>query len=155
MIFHPNKTWAYVLTELSNKIHCFDLSSDGKLVKKSIFNALPENFGGNSYAADILIDPSGEYLYTTNRGHESIGIFSISKSDGNLKYMDHVSSEGKFPWSMDISEGGVFLMVTNQHSNNVVIFKRDLSSGSISKFQEIREIEHPVSARFLLLHEEK
>ena len=67
-------------------------------------------------------DPSGKYLYATNRGHESICVFRVSEKDGNLTYQEHVSSEGKFPWSLDISDHGELVLVANQHSNNVVIF---------------------------------
>ena len=70
MSFHPREPWAYVVTELSNQIHCFDLSPEGNLVEKGMFNLLPESYDGESFAADILIDPSGKYLYATNRGHE-------------------------------------------------------------------------------------
>ena len=141
------------MTELSNKIHCFDLSPEGNLVEKGMFNLLSKSYDGESFAADILIDPSGKYLYATNRGHESISVFKVSENDGNLTYQEHVSSEGKFPWSLDISDHGEFVLVANQHSNNVVIFKRDLSRGSLSKFLEITYLESPVSARFLMIPE--
>ena len=118
-----------------------------------MFNLLPESYDGESFAADILIDPSGKHLYATNRGHESICVFKVSENDGNLTYQEHVSSEGKFPWSLDISDHGEFVLVANQHSNNVVIFKRDLSRGSLSKFLEITDVESPVSARFLTIPE--
>ena len=150
MIFHPNRTWVYVITELSNKVHCFDLSSDGKLIAKDSFNSLPETFNGESYAADIVIDPSGKYLYASNRGHDSISIFHISDHDGHLIFIGNVSSEGKFPWSLDIDVHGNFLMVANQHANNVVIFKRNSSNGFLSKYIEINDVESPVSARFIL-----
>ena len=153
MSFHPSEPWAYVVTELSNQIHCFDLSPEGNLVEKGMFNLLPESYDGESFAADILVDPSGKYLYATNRGHESICVFRVSENDGNLTYQEHVSSEGKFPWSLDISDHGEFVLVANQHSNNVVIFKRDLSRGSLSKFLEITDVESPVSARFLAIPE--
>ena len=153
MSFHPSEPWAYVVTELSNKIHCFDLSPEGNLVEKGMFNLLPESYDGESFAADILIDPSGKYLYATNRGHESICVLKVSEKDGNLTYQEHVSSEGKFPWSLDISDHGEFVLVANQHSNNVVIFQRDLSRGSLSKFLEITDVESPVSARFLMIPE--
>ena len=153
MSFHPREPWAYVVTELSNQIHCFDLSPEGNLVEKGMFNLLPESYDGESFAADILIDPSGKYLYATNRGHESICVFRVSEKDGNLTYQEHVSSEGKFPWSLDISDHGEFVLVANQHSNNVVIFQRDLSHGSLSKFLEITDVESPVSARFLAIPE--
>ena len=87
------------------------------------------------------------------RGHESICVFRVSEKDGNLTYHEHVSSEGKFPWSLDISDHGEFFLVANQHSNNVVIFQRDLSRGSLSKFLEITDVESPVSARFLRIPE--
>ena len=153
MSFHPREPWAYVVTELSNQIHCFDLSPEGNLIEKGMFNLLPESYDGESFAADILIDPSGKYLYATNRGHESICVFKVSENDGNLTYQEHVSSEGKFPWSLDISDHGELVLVANQHSNNVVIFKRDLSRGSLSKFLEITDVESPVSARFLTIPE--
>ena len=84
---------------------------------------------------------------------ESICVFKVSEKDGNLTYQEHVSSEGKFPWSVGNSDHGELVLVANQHSNNVVIFKRDLSRGSLSKFLEITDVESPVSARFLPIPE--
>ena len=92
-------------------------------------------------------------MYATNRGHESICVFKVSENEGNLTYREHISSEGKFPWSLDICDHGELVLVANQHSNNVVIFKRDLSRGSLSKFLEITDVESPVSARFLMIPE--
>jgi len=105
------------------------------------------------FGAYILVDPSGKYLYANNRGHESICVFRVSEKDGNLTYQEHVSSEGKFPWSLDIRKHAEFVLVANQHSNNVIIFQRDLSHGSLSKFLEITDLESPVSARFLPIPE--
>ena len=118
-------------------------------MQKKYVNTLPEKFPPESFAADIIIDPSGAFLYVSNRGHDSISIFRISERDGELKFMKCVSSEGKYPWSLNMDIHGNYLMVANQHSNNVVILKRNLSTGLLTKYAELKDVISPVSAKFL------
>lgn len=131
--FHPNGKYGYGLAELSGKVTAY------KLVKDSL--EFLEDYQANSKkqdvyrSADIHISPDGKFLYASNRGSEenTIAIFSINNTDGKLKLIEHQSTYGEHPRNFAIDPSGNFLLVANQHSNNIVTFRRDLMTGKLSK----------------------
>ena len=148
LYFHPRQSWVYLITELSNRIHCYKLDDESILIETQQSNTIPESQKSESFAADIIIDPLGLFLYASNRGHDSISIFSISQIDGTLNYLTTKSSGGKYPWSLDINSTGDFLIVANQHSNNIVIFQRNKENGMISKIAKLQDVSNTVAAKF-------
>jgi len=148
LYFHPRQSWVYLITELSNRIHCYKLDDESILIETQQSNTIPESQKSESFAADIIIDPLGLFLYASNRGHDSISIFSVSQIDGTLNYLTTKSAGGKYPWSLDINSTGDFLIVANQHSNNIVIFQRNKENGMISKIAKLQDVSNTVSAKF-------
>ena len=148
LYFHPRQSWVYLITELSNRIHCYKLDDKSILIATQQSNTIPESQKSESFAADIIIDPLGLFLYASNRGHDSISIFSISQIDGTLNYLTTKSAGGKYPWSLDINSTGDFLIVANQHSNNIVVFQRNKENGMISKIAKLQDVSNTVSAKF-------
>ena len=148
LYFHPRQSWVYLITELSNRIHCYKLDDESILIETQQSNTIPESQKSESFAADITIDPLGLFLYASNRGHDSISIFSISQIDGTLNYLTTKSAGGKYPWSLDINSTGNFLIVANKHSNNMVLFQRNLENGMLSKIAELLGVSNTVAAKF-------
>ena len=148
LYFHPRQSWVYLITELSNRIHCYKLDDESILIETQQSNTIPESLKSESFAADIIIDPLGLFLYASNRGHDSISIFSISQIDGTLNYLTTKSAGGKYPWSLDINSTGDFLIVANKHSNNMVLFQRNLENGMLSKIAELLGVSNTVAAKF-------
>lgn len=152
MVFHPGQNFAYVITELSNKIYAFKHNAEtGALSEIGNYSSLPNDFEGTSYCADIHIHPNGKFLYGSNRGHNSIVIFSINQNTGELDLIGHESVHGDWPRNFVIDPTGKFLLVANQKSNDVVVFKINSNSGSL-EFTGINEnIPSPVCIKFLKL----
>ena len=148
LYFHPRYPWVYLITELSNRIHCYKIDEGSNLIETHQLSTIPENQNSESFSADIAIDPLGLFLYTSNRGLDCISIFSISQIDGTLNYLKTQSAEGEYPWSLDINSTGDFLIVANQHSNNIVIFQRNKENGMISKIAKLQDVSNTVSAKF-------
>jgi len=149
LYFHPKYPWVYLITELSNRIHCYKIAEGSKLIETHQLSTIPENKNSESFSADIAIDPLGLFLYTSNRGHDCISIFCISQIDGTLEYLTTVSAEGKYPWSLDINSTGDFLIVTNKLSNNIVFFQRNNENGMLDKTAELLDVSCTVTAKFL------
>ena len=148
LYFHPKYLWVYLITELSNIIHCYKIDDGSNLTETHQISTIPENQNRESFSADIAIDPLGLFLYTSNRGLDCISIFRISQIDGTLKYLTTVSAEGKYPWSLDINSTGDFLIVTNKLSNNIVFFQRNNENGMLDKFAEMLDVSCTVTAKF-------
>jgi len=143
--FHPNGKYGYGLNELSGKITAY------KSTKDSL--AFLEDYQANRKSqdvyksADIHISPDGKFLYASNRGNEenTIVIYSINLADGKLTIVGHESTYGEHPRNFAIDPSGNFLLVGNQHSNNIAIFRRDLKTGRLSKLPQELTIDTPSS----------
>ena len=109
-----------------------------------IISALPHDFSGISYAAEIMMHPSGKFLYVSNRGYDSIAVFSIEQRTGELNLIQHVSTQGKTPRNFAIDPTGQLLLAANQNSDNVVTFRIDRESGKLTPTGYALEIPTPV-----------
>ena len=127
----------YVVSEFGNTVTFIEKEGEKYKVKKS-FPTLPKGFKGKSYSADIHFSPNGEYLYTSNRGHNSIAVFKVDEKSGFLKLIETTSVHGNFPRNFSISPDGKYLLVANQKSGNIVVFKRNNKTGKLNYVSEIK-----------------
>ena len=146
LVFHPEKPFMYLVNELSSDIVTFDHSS-GTYTKIQTINALPEDFAKTSYCAAIHISPDGDHLYASNRGHDSIAVFSIC-DDGILELCGHVSTNGKFPRDFAIDPSGRYLYAANQNSDDIVLFKLGKADGMPSPVGYTIDVPSPVCIKF-------
>lgn len=149
MDFHPNGNFFYVLNELDRTVNTFDYNStNGALTQKQSVSTLPEGFSDFSLCAAIHVHPSGKYLYASNRGHNSIVIFSIDQNSGMLSFIGTEPTLGDFPRDFSIDPSGKHLWVGNQNSDNIIKFEIDLNTGKLSKISEL-DCPTPVCLKFL------
>lgn len=129
---HPNGEFAYSAEELSSTVAVFDVDqSTGALNEIQRISMLPDNFDESSSAADIHISPDGRFLYASNRGHDSLVIYSIDDATGELTLAGHESTRGGHPRNFMIDSRGDYLLVANRDDDNVVIFRRDQETGEL------------------------
>jgi len=132
-------------------ITAFSYDSDqGALTEIQTVDTLPEGVGleGNS-TAEILVSPSGNFLYGSNRGHNSIVVFAVDEEMGTLTYVEHESTQGETPRNFGIDPTGRFLLAANQDSDTVVVFQIDSTTGKLEPTGEVIEVPTPVCVRFL------
>ncbi|SHM88635.1 lactonase family protein [Polaribacter sp. KT 15] len=144
-VFHPNGKFGYLVNELSGKVDAYNYNN-GSLdfiedyatyqQKQDIYRT-----------ADIHISPDGQFLYASNRGQEenTIVVFSINKNNGKLQLIEHVDTAGNHPRNFAISDDGNFLLVANQFTNNITIFKRNIKTGSLTKLPNQITVNSPSS----------
>jgi 6-phosphogluconolactonase (cycloisomerase 2 family) len=130
--FHSTKPFGYCTEELSGTVAAFQWNKEG------ILEAIDRDFSYKhelaSYAtADIHISKDGRFLYATNRneGENTISVFEIDQNSGQLEIIQHESVKGDHPRNFTLDPTGNWLLVANQLSNNIVIFKRDQKSGKL------------------------
>jgi len=92
----------------------------------------------------VQVHPSGKFLYGSNRGHDSIAVFSIDPQDGKLALPSHSSTQGKTPRHFGIDPSGTWLLAANQDSNSVVVFRIDATSGGLTPTGHALEVGSPV-----------
>ncbi len=110
-----------MVNELNSTVTVF-ASDNGRLTEVQTISALPANFSGVSYCADIHLSPDGSLVYASNRGHNSIVVFR-READGKLVQLAHVPTEGNWPRNFALVPGGEFMLVANQRSHNITIFR--------------------------------
>jgi 6-phosphogluconolactonase len=124
LTFHPNGKWAYLITELSNTVVAYEWDGEaGRLTPLQSLSALPLDYTGVSYCAEVRVHPSGRFLYGSNRGHNSIAIFGIDEDRGLLQPLGHVPTRGDHPRHFSLSPDGQWLLVANMNSDNIVVFQ--------------------------------
>ena len=149
LAFAPNGKFAYVVSEMGSSVTAFSYQAkNGTLTELQAISALPPDYSGRKEAAEIAIHPSGKFLYTSNRGHDSIAIFSIGKK-GLLKSLGYVLTGGKTPRHFAIDPTGNYLLAENQESNNIVVFHIDAASGSLTPTGQTVEVPSPVCVTFV------
>lgn len=146
--FHPNGKVIYVINELNSTVSVLKKEGDSWTVFQDI-STLPSDFEGESYCADVHISKDGKYLYGSNRGDNSIAVFEVDAKDATLKLKDVVSVEGNWPRNFGITPGGEWLLVANQRSGNITVFKVDKETGSISFTGKELKLPSPVCVEFL------
>jgi 6-phosphogluconolactonase len=124
-VFHLCGKYAYLINELNLTLITFAYDGDGKLRGLQMVEAILKDFKETNYCADIHAHHSGKFLYGSNRGHDSIVVYSIEESSGRLKYVCHEPSRGRTPRSFVVDPTGDFLLVANQDSDNIVVFRID------------------------------
>jgi 6-phosphogluconolactonase len=145
LAFHPNGAYLYCINERNSTLTTFAYEpAQGVLRELQTLSTLPEGFGGPNSCADIHIDPSGRYVYGSNRGHNSIAGFAVDAATGTLRSLGHTSTEGRTPRNFAIDPTGTFLLVANQDTNSVVTFRIDPSTGALDTTGQIADIPSPV-----------
>jgi 6-phosphogluconolactonase len=131
--FHPSGKWAYSLNEIANTIDALAWDGErGTLTRLQNVSTLPSGFTGANTAATVVVDSSGRFLYASNRGDDSVMVFSINDRNGMLKAIQHVASGGKTPRHFALDPGNQWLLVANQDSSNLVVFARNVRTGMLT-----------------------
>ena len=148
MAFHPDGKHAYVLDELASSITVFDYDPvRGAFIWKQTLSTLPDNFTGTNTTAEIRVHPTGQFVYNTNRGHNSVTMYSVDTATGELDVIGWESTRGEWPRGMNIDPSGTFLYAANQNTDTIAVFRIQPSNGKL-KFSTIVNTPTPVDVEF-------
>ena len=151
----PNRNligFMYVLGELDSTVTVFGTTKEGDFQGSwQKIPMLPAGFSARNDAAEIEIHPSGKFLFASNRGHDSIVVYSIDRDWGKLRQIADVPTGGKEPRHFAIDPSGKYLLAENQHSNNIVVFKIDVATGGLTPTGQVVEVPSPVDLAFVTL----
>lgn len=148
--FSHDGNFMYVLGEMQSSVTVFKNDARETFRQVQRISALPDGFSGRNDAAEIAIHANGKFLYTSNRGHESIAVFTIDPKTGTLTLIADVPTGGKEPRHFAINPTGQYLLAENQFSGNIVEFRIDPSSGKLTATGETLQVPSPVCLAFLV-----
>ena len=147
--FHPRLPYAYVINEIDSTITTYRFDPDkGGLKPLQIVPTTPSSYTGNNSGAEIVVAPSGRFVYASNRGHDSIAIFAIDQSTGGLTPVGWESTRGRTPRFFALDPSGTHLYAANQGTDTVVIFRVDPASGTLASTGETIKVATPTTIAF-------
>lgn len=143
LAFHPNGKVVYVLNEMASTVTAFRYdAAKGALAEFETLSALPANFKQKSTAAEIAVNAAGTAVYASNRGHDSIALFDIQPELFRLAEPEHTPTLGKTPRHFALAPDGRFLVVSNQDSGNIEVFRVHVRSAELTPTR-FRPVEQP------------
>ena len=149
--FSPDGDHAYVVNELGNSVTTLAWDDDlGRLKTLQTLPTMektPETYTEEEKAAEILVHPTGKYVYASNRGEDTIVIYGV-QPDHTLKTLGRISTDGKGPRSFGIDPTGRFLVAANERSDSLTAYSIDIDTGLLKTTSHHHGIGRPVCVRF-------
>ena len=142
--FTSYERWAYVANELLSTVSVLE-RKNGRLEVVQTLSALPEGYAGTSYCADIHLSNDEQFVYVSNRGHQSIAVYKRG-ADGRLLLLSTAPVQGDWPRNFAIDPSGRYLLVANQRSHNITVFR--LKNGIPEYTGEEYKVPAPVCIEF-------
>lgn len=150
LAFHPSERWVYVINELANTVTAFRYDAErGALKSLQTVGTLPEGTTVDNTTAEIVVHPSGRFLYGSNRGDDSIATFAIDESTGRLTPLGNHSTGGKTPRSFAIDPSGRWLLAANQGSGTITVHPIDPETGKLEATEHVARVPSPVCIQML------
>lgn len=149
LVFSGNGDFMYVLGEMGSTVTVFANELREKYRVVQSISTLPPSFSGRNDAAEIVLHPSGKFLYTSNRGESTIAIFAVDQKTGKLKHIRNVPTGGKEPRHFTLDPTGKFLLAENQFSDTIQVFRVDPKTGDLSPLPETASVPSPICLVFL------
>jgi len=150
LVFSPDSKFVYVINEMGGTITVFSYAAtNAAMTEAQTSSTLPKDFTGNNTCAEIVLHPNGKFLYTSNRGHDSIAIFAVDQKTGKLTLVEDQSTQGRTPRHFAIDPTGRWLLAENQASDSVVVFALDPGTGKLKPTGQSITVGSPVCAVFV------
>jgi len=150
LVFSGDGKFVYVINEMGGTITVFSYdAASAAMTEVQTISSLPKDFTTLNTSAEIVLHPSGKFLYASNRGHDSIALFSVDQQTGKLTFVEHQSVLGKRPRHFTVDPSGHWLIAENQDSDSVVTFAIDTDTGKLKPTGQILSLGSPVCAVFV------
>jgi 6-phosphogluconolactonase len=150
MVFRPDGKFAYVINELDSTITTFSYDpAKGALTEVHSISSLPPYYDGPNTCAEIATVPDGKFLFASNRGNDSLTLFSINAEKGTLEFVEEQNTGGKTPRHFGIQQSGKHLVIANQNSDTLLVARIDAGNGRLKPSGVFVPCPSPVCAIFL------
>ena len=136
MRFSVGGKFIFLLNELSLSVTTFRYDEKaGTAERRSTVRALsPQVKGREAFnsASEILVHPNGRFVYSANRGHDSVTVYHANKRTGKLKVVEVEPIRGSWPRNINLDPSGKWLLAAGAHSNTIAVFSIDPSDGQLT-----------------------
>jgi 6-phosphogluconolactonase len=151
LTFSASGKFVYVINEMRSSVTVYSYNaSDGAVAPIQSISSLPSSFHGKNTAAEVVLHPSGKFLYASNRGDvNSLAVFAVDPKNGTLTLVEFVPTGGKTPRNFAIDPSGKWLLAANQDSNDLVTFRINAESGRLTPAGKSVEVKSPTMVNFV------
>jgi DNA-binding beta-propeller fold protein YncE len=140
----------FILHELGNTLRSLSWDAErGLLQEIQTISTLPETWQGSTTTAHVVVAPSGRFVYASNRGHDSIAVFSVNPETGRMEFIERVWTFGETPRNFAIDPSGNFMYVAHQNTDNIVVFRVNRETGRLTPTGQFYGAGQPVCLVFL------
>ena len=146
--FHPNGRFAFLLFELENYVTSYRYE-DGTFTPVQQLKLTPEGFTDFSKAAAIKLSADGSELYCSNRGHESLAVFSVNAETGALARRGIIKLDGAFPWDFEAMPGGKVFAVGFQKDGVLRTYRYDAKACTLTPLADAKDLGSIFCTTFL------
>ena len=147
IIFHNHYKIAYLICELNSTIEVLIYDGVGEFERMQVISTLPDGYEGFNGTAAIRLSKDGKYLYASNRGHDSIAVYTIL-ADGSLELLEIVPTHGQTPRDFDLTPDQEFVIAVHQDSDNATVFKRNPETGRLAELSNYFHVPEAVCISF-------
>jgi 6-phosphogluconolactonase len=152
MLFGKGGKFAYVLGEMASAVAVMSYDKKtGKLTLVENIDTIPSQLTTENNSAELALSNDGQFLYATNRGHDSVTVFKVNAANGKLTNMQNIPTQGRIPRGMSLDPDGTHLLTGNQDSNTITVFDRDTKTGKLTFASQMTDIPAAVCILFVPL----
>jgi 6-phosphogluconolactonase len=150
--FHPRLPYVFVVNERQSSLSCYRYDANtADISHVQTIPTIPADYTMNNSPADVHVHPNGTFVYSSNRGHNSIAIFRIDEPSGRMALVDIVATQGSTPRGFNFEPNGRFLLAGNQGTGSVVTFAVDGETGKLTPAGAKVDVPRPVCVQFAVL----
>ena len=147
-VITPSGKNMFILNELDLTVTACSINDAGVITAIASYPTIPADFKDPSTSSAIRLHPNGKFVYTSNRGHNSISAFQI-KADGTLQKVDEQTQAIKTPRDFNIDPTGKYMIVANQDKDNLVVYEVNAKTGKLTFKHESISVKLPICVAFL------
>lgn len=151
LALHPTLPRAYLINELSSTLQTLDVSASGTLSSLQTLPTLPSTFTMANTTAEVAVHPNGQFVYGSNRGHNSIATWRVDAVTGLLTFVAHTPTGGTTPRHFSLDPLGNWMVVGNQGSNTLTVFRVNPTTGALTSVGAPVTVTAPAFAGFVEL----
>lgn len=147
-VIHPSGKFLYLLNELHSTVVACTIDDLGVVNEIATLPTLPADFKGTNTSAAIRLHPNGRFVYVSNRGYNAIHAYEI-QANGSLKKVDEIRQGISTPRDFNLDPSGQFMIIGNQDTDNLLIYKVDPTTGKLMFIEASISIRKPICIEFL------
>lgn len=149
LAFHPSGKWVYIVNELNSTLTAAVYDGEaGTLKRLQSLSTIPAGGVPGNSGAEVVAHPNGKFVYSSNRGHNSIAMFAIDQQTGKLTSLGQHPVGGKTPRNFNIDPSGKFLLAAAQDSNRIIVHAIDQATGKLAQTEHSIDVPMPVCIKF-------